>query len=206
MSDIESSPAKTAKPAVKRVPTQHPSFADMVLDAVNSISDTKGVSVPGIRNFILEKYKAVDPNTMKYRLKQALTKLTEKEKIVKMKATEDRPLMSSRFRVNKTKPTKESKPKTKESKPKKPKKSTEEKTTKTKEDKPKVKKTTKSTENKSPKKKSITEEKVKKPVPKSPKTKAKKATEKPKQKVPKPAGKAKPKTPKKTKTAKKTGK
>jgi len=92
------SPKKTTKP---KSSTSHPKFLDMAVEAVTNATDTKGASVPAIRNYITEKYKTVDPNALKFRLKQALTKATEKEIIVATKATADRPLMSCRFKLNK---------------------------------------------------------------------------------------------------------
>ena len=121
MASPTKSPAK--KPAVKKAPKTHPSFLEMAQEAIKANTDTKGASVPSIRNYITEKYKTVDPSSVRFRLKQALTKGLEKNVISKSKQSDDRPLMSSRFRINKQ-ATEKKKPKAedKEKKATKPKK------------------------------------------------------------------------------------
>ena len=121
MASPTKSPAK--KPAVKKAPKTHPSFLEMAIEAIKANTDAKGASVPSIRNYITEKYKTVDPSSVRFRLKQALTKGLEKNVISKSKQSDDRPLMSSRFRINKQ-ATEKKKPKAedKEKKATKPKK------------------------------------------------------------------------------------
>lgn len=111
MASPTKSPSK--KPAVKKAPRLHPSFLDMAVEAITASTDSKGASVPSIRNYITEKYKTVDPTTVKFRLKQALTSALEKNVIVKSKQSDDRPLMSSRYRINKVKQAAEKKKKAK---------------------------------------------------------------------------------------------
>lgn len=111
MASPTKSPAK--KPAVKKAPRLHPSFLDMAVEAITASTDSKGASVPSIRNYITEKYKTVDPTTVKFRLKQALTSALEKNVITKSKQSDDRPLMSSRYRINKAKQAAEKKKKAK---------------------------------------------------------------------------------------------
>ncbi|XP_022318717.2 uncharacterized protein LOC111121652 [Crassostrea virginica] len=121
MASPTKSPAK--KPAVKKAPKTHPSFLEMAIEAIKANTDAKGASVPSIRNYITEKYKTVDPSSVRFRLKQALTKGLEKNVISKSKQSDDRPLMTSRFRINKQ-ATEKKKPKAedKEKKATKPKK------------------------------------------------------------------------------------
>lgn len=102
--------------AVKKAPKLHPSFLEMAIEAIRASSDTKGASVPSIRNYITENYKSVDPTTVRYRLKQALMKALEKNMINKSKQSDDRPLMSSRFRILATKKKKVTKSEDKENK------------------------------------------------------------------------------------------
>ncbi|OWF49464.1 histone H1-I-like [Mizuhopecten yessoensis] len=100
MAESDSSPKKAVKP---KMPSQHPTYLSMAVEAVTTVKDAKGVSVPAIRNFITEKYKTVDVGTLRFRLKQALAKAVEKETIVKSKATAEKPLLVSRFNLNKEK-------------------------------------------------------------------------------------------------------
>jgi hypothetical protein len=95
--------ASPKKTAVKKPPKSHPAFLEMAVEAISDSTDTKGASVPSIRNYITEKYKSVDPTTVRYRLKQALTKALEQNMIKKSKQSDDRPLMASRFRMVATK-------------------------------------------------------------------------------------------------------
>lgn len=167
MASPTKSPSK--KPAVKKAPRLHPSFLDMAVEAITASTDSKGASVPSIRNYITEKYKTVDPTTVKFRLKQALTSALEKNVIVKSKQSDDRPLMSSRYRINKAKQAAEKKKKAKAEE----KEGTMEKPVKEKKKKepaakkspaPKAKKPAKEKVKKSPTKKKATLTKKKTPV------------------------------------------
>ena len=100
-----STPTKTSAKktaAVKKSAPSHPSFYSMTVEAITQSTDRKGATVPAIRNYITETHKAVDPAALKFRLKQALTKAVDQAVVEKVKS-EDRPLMSSRFRLNKAK-------------------------------------------------------------------------------------------------------
>ncbi|XP_033732920.1 histone H1-like [Pecten maximus] len=188
MSDSDSSPKKVVKP---KVASQHPTFLSMAVEAVTSVKDTKGVSVPAIRNFITEKYKTVDVGTLRFRLKQALTKALEKGTLIKSKATAEKPLLMSRFKLNKENLLALEKAKAKKEKAKEKTEKTTKKTT--------TAKKTKSAE--SPKKKTT---KAKTSPKKA--TKTKKAPKTPEKKV-KPKAKAVAKSTVKTiKTPKKTTK
>lgn len=167
MASPTKSPAK--KPAVKKAPRLHPSFLDMAVEAITASTDSKGASVPSIRNYITEKYKTVDPTTVKFRLKQALTSALEKNVITKSKQSDDRPLMSSRYRINKAKQAAEKKKKAKteetEGKMEKPVKEKKKKEPAAKKSPaPKAKKPAKEKIKKSPAKKKATLAKKKTPV------------------------------------------
>ncbi|CAG2191880.1 unnamed protein product [Mytilus edulis] len=151
------SPAKNGPKKVAKPPPSHPPTIQMVKDALEAISEPKGVPASAIKNYICEKYKDINPNSLKPRLRQALTKGLEKGIIVQTKATLEKPVLMSRFKLVKEK-TKKVKKTTEETvkKTTKVKTSTEKKTT-TKKATEKVKAT------KSPKKTATKEKKETKP-------------------------------------------
>jgi hypothetical protein len=104
------SAAKTAPKKVK-APTNHPSTLEMVQDAIQAMHDPKGVPAVRIKSYICEKYKEIDPNSLKYRLRQALKKGIEKEVIIQSKSTAEKPVLISRFKLVKQKPEKKEKEK-----------------------------------------------------------------------------------------------
>lgn len=106
------SSAKTApKKKVVKAPTNHPSTLKMVQDAIEDMHDPKGVPAIRIKSYISEKYKDIDPNSLKYRLRQALKKGIEKGVIIQSKSTADKPVLLSRFKLVKQKPEKKEKEK-----------------------------------------------------------------------------------------------
>lgn len=106
------SAAKTApKKKVVKAPTNHPSTLEMVQDAIQAMHDPKGVPAVRIKSYICEKYKEIDPNSLKYRLRQALKKGIEKEVIIQSKSTAEKPVLLSRFKLVKQKPEKKEKEK-----------------------------------------------------------------------------------------------
>lgn len=161
---------KTAAAKAPRPPSAHPTTVKMVLDALEALKEPKGVPAARIKLYICEKYKDINPTSLKPRLRQALVKAIEKGLIAKSKSTEDRSTLMSRYRVLKQKPEKKTKPKVNEEKSTKSKtKSSTEKKTKVVEKKTKAKTASEKKNTKSPKAKKT---KVKTPE-KATKTKAK---------------------------------
>lgn len=104
--------AKTApKKKVVKAPTNHPSTLKMVQDAIEDMNDPKGVPAVRIKSYISEKYKEIDPNSLKYRLRQALKKGIEKGVIIQSKSTAGKPVLLSRFKLVTQKPEKKEKEK-----------------------------------------------------------------------------------------------
>lgn len=94
-----------AKKAPKPAPS-HPKTYDMVLEALASLASNKGASVPGTKNYIVEKYPTVEPQMLKSRLKKAFAKGFEEGTIVRPKGFDDLgSSMTGRFKLNKAKMT-----------------------------------------------------------------------------------------------------
>ena len=110
------SPAAAAKPKAKKAPSSAPKMIDMVREAIESNGDRKGTSIPAIKTYILDTYKTVDPNTLKFRLKKALEKAMAEEMIVRPKGVETTGVLTGRFRLNKAKADEEAKAKLKKEK------------------------------------------------------------------------------------------
>lgn len=181
--------AAVKKTSTKSTPT-HPKTLDMVMEAINSLTDSKGSSVQAIKSYIMSHYTTVSPSHITSSLRRALKAGLESGALVRPKGSTATGV-TGRLRVGKLpekKPAK--KPVTEKIKKVTPKKTPNEtKTTKT----PKKTKPVKDTK---PKK---TVEKKKKPTKPSTKTKAAKnlATRKTPSKV------SKPKKPKAKKVEKK---
>ena len=67
----------------------NPGTYTMLVEAVTELDDRKGVSVPAIKAFIMEKYPTADQSMLKYRLKKALQKGLEGGAIARPKGSED---------------------------------------------------------------------------------------------------------------------
>ncbi|XP_060560266.1 late histone H1-like isoform X2 [Ruditapes philippinarum] len=171
--------AVAKKPSTKT----HPTYLEMAKEAITSLSDKKGSTVPSIQSYIAGKY-AIDGDTVRIHLKPALAKGLENGTLARPKNS-DAKGYTGRFKVDKAKATNEEKEK--------------EKKKKLKEKEAKEKKTAaKKTATKTGEKKTV----AKKPGVKKSPTKAK-AGDKAKKVVKKTAGKKTPTKPKKTLVEKK---
>lgn len=97
-------PAKKQKPK----PT-HPTYFEMAKDAISSLADKKGSSVPAIQSYIAGKYN-LDTDTVRTHLKPALAKGLENGTFVRPKNS-DAKGYTGRFKVDKTKASEEDKAK-----------------------------------------------------------------------------------------------
>ena len=101
--------AKVAKPK-----PSHPTFFVMAKDAISSLGDKKGSSVPSIQTYIAGNYN-LDIDVVKIHLKPALAKGIDNETFVRPKGSEAKGY-TGRFKLNKVKETEEAKAKAKKEK------------------------------------------------------------------------------------------
>ncbi|KAK2165705.1 hypothetical protein LSH36_46g04000 [Paralvinella palmiformis] len=95
---------QVVKKAAPKKPSLNPNTVDMVLEAITALDDRKGVSIPAIKSFILEKYPTVDPAMLKHRLKKAIEKAMVGELITRPKSSDQMgPSLNGRFHLNKAK-------------------------------------------------------------------------------------------------------
>ncbi|NXS97645.1 B4 protein, partial [Jacana jacana] len=66
--------AQLPSPMAERRCPSHPSTLCMIIEALQAQNEKKGTSVFAIKRFILTKYPTVNPNRLRYLLKQALNK------------------------------------------------------------------------------------------------------------------------------------
>ncbi|XP_034973289.2 sperm-specific protein PHI-2B/PHI-3-like [Zootoca vivipara] len=81
VSAAKSSPPLTSP--VARPKTQNPPTLTMVMEAVKTLDEPKGVSVVAIKRYILGSYPGVDPIRLKYALKVALAKGLERGSLIR---------------------------------------------------------------------------------------------------------------------------
>jgi len=81
----------------------NPTMIEMALEAIVNCKEPKGVSVIGIKNYILLKYPTVDARTLKSRLKKALVKCLEQGSIKRPGAASAAPpaIMTGRYKTDK---------------------------------------------------------------------------------------------------------
>lgn len=99
-----SAAAKKAKPK-----PNHPTYLEMAKDAISSLADKKGSSVPAIQSYIAGKYN-LDTEIVRTHLKPALAKGLETGALVRPKNS-DAKGYTGRFKVDKTKANEELKAK-----------------------------------------------------------------------------------------------
>ncbi|KAL4239295.1 Domain in histone families 1 and 5 [Mactra antiquata] len=163
-----------------RPKSTHPTYLEMATEAIKSLDERKGASVPAIASFIAGKY-SLDTEVVRVHLKPALAKGLEKGTLARPKNS-DAKGFTGRFKVDKAKALEEEKAKKLKEKMKQAKEKAAEKKVAAKKPKPAAKKKTDK-----PKKKTPTKSPKKKVVEKKPK-----------------AAKAQLKTPKKTAKSLKT--
>lgn len=84
---------------------------DVVLEAIQSVSDRKGCSVDMIKKFYMAKYPEKDWTRVKKIVKKALAKGLEEGIIIRPKAAENMTGMTGRFKIDKEMLKQKSKPK-----------------------------------------------------------------------------------------------
>ena len=99
---------------VSKPKPSHPPFMAMAKDAISSLGDKKGSSVPSIQTYIAGNYN-LDIDFVKIHLKPALAKGLENETFVRPKGSEAKGY-TGRFKLNKVKETEEAKAKAKKEK------------------------------------------------------------------------------------------
>lgn len=97
-----------AETKTKTKPT-HPPYIEMAKDAIVSLGDKKGASVPAIQSYIVGKY-TLDADIVKQHLKPALAKGLENGALVRPKNS-DAKGYTGRFKINKEKASEEAKAK-----------------------------------------------------------------------------------------------
>jgi histone H1/5 len=102
--------AVAKKPSTKT----HPTYLEMAKEAITSLSDKKGSTVPSIQSYIAGKY-AIDGDTVRIHLKPALAKGLENGTLARPKNS-DAKGYTGRFKVDKAKATNEEKEKEKKKK------------------------------------------------------------------------------------------
>ena len=105
--------ADTKAPKAKAT---HPTYLEMAKDAIVSLADKKGASVPAIQSYIVGKY-SLEADTVKQHLKPALAKGLENGTFARPKNS-DAKGYTGRFKVDKVKSTEEAKAKAKKEKDK----------------------------------------------------------------------------------------
>lgn len=179
---VEISSSKPVK-KTKTAPS-HPSMLNMVIEALTTLKDRKGVSVPAIKGYILSRYTTVSPSHLTSGLRRAFKTGLESGVLVRPKNSEANGV-SGRLRLGKLPEKPKKKPVKKTTPKKKAVKKTAKKTPK-KDKKPKAKATTKKTDQaKKTKKAEKTTTKSKKTATKKPSVvkKTPKKTSKPKKPV-----------------------
>lgn len=92
----------------------HPTYLEMAKEAIVSVGDKKGATVPAIQSYIIGKY-TLDADSVKQHLKPALAKGLDNGTFVRPKNSEAKGY-TGRFKVNKEKATEEAKVKAKKEK------------------------------------------------------------------------------------------
>lgn len=87
----------------------HPTYIQMAKDAISSLADRKGSSIPAIQSYIAGKY-TLDADIVRTHLKPALAKGLESGMFIRPKNS-DAKGYTGRFKVNKVKETDEAKAK-----------------------------------------------------------------------------------------------
>lgn len=90
-----------------RAKPSHPTYLEMAKDAITSLDDRKGATVPAITSFIAGKY-TLDNETVRIHLKPALAKGLESGTFARPKNS-DAKGFTGRFKVNKAKALEEAK-------------------------------------------------------------------------------------------------
>lgn len=145
-----------------KVKPAHPTYLEMAKEAIVSLADKKGASIPAIQSYICGKYN-LDTDSVKQHLKKALEKgLTDG--VLQRPKNSDAKGFTGRFKVDREKAKEEAKAKAKKEKEKLAKEKAVEKKA--------------AVAAKSPKKKAASADKPKKVAKKSPAKKTKKAVSK----------------------------
>lgn len=105
--------AGPSKNGVRRAPATHPSWYEMVIEAVSSNKDSKGASVQAIKTYIVATYPTVDQNSMRHHIKRALEKGIKLKLLKRPKASEDATGLTGRFKLDKVTVAAEAKAKAK---------------------------------------------------------------------------------------------
>ncbi|KAH3747400.1 hypothetical protein DPMN_181826 [Dreissena polymorpha] len=103
-----------AKKAPRPKPT-HPTYIEMAKDAIATLAEPKGATVPAIVSFICGKHK-LDVEVVKQHLKPALAKGITEGVFVRPKSSADSKGFTGRFKLDKAKAAEEIKAKKKKEK------------------------------------------------------------------------------------------
>jgi len=102
------SPKKAAKGAAdgakKRTvkKKQHPKTMDMVVEAIENLSDRKGSSVQAIKSYIIQNFKTVRADMLKSMLRRALAGALASGAVTRPKGQAETQVMSGRYLLGKT--------------------------------------------------------------------------------------------------------